>query len=116
MLNREDKKDVKRVFGKKAATAVGNATNDARNKALHAKSGETFGLKVNKISPKGYDAYLAGKRKARISRTEANTEHKQIRREEPSNATTGAKKAKLKEMGERKERTWGPLEKAHGWN
>lgn len=39
MISREDKKDVARSFGQKAAKAVSNATNDARNKAIHAKMG-----------------------------------------------------------------------------
>lgn len=38
-LSGEDKADVSRAFGKKAAKAVSHATNDAKNKAIHAKSG-----------------------------------------------------------------------------
>ncbi len=36
-ISNEDKKDVARSFGKKAATAISNVTNDARSKAIHAK-------------------------------------------------------------------------------
>ena len=39
-LSREDKADVSKAFGKKAAGAVSTATNDAKNKAIHAKTGD----------------------------------------------------------------------------
>ncbi len=39
MISPEDKSDVARSFGKKAAAAVSGVTNDARNKAIHAKLG-----------------------------------------------------------------------------
>jgi hypothetical protein len=39
-LSNEDKKDVRVAFGKKAANAVSRVTNDARNKAIHAKMGD----------------------------------------------------------------------------
>ncbi len=50
MLSREDKKDVSSTFGKKVAGAVAKATNDSKNKALHAK---TAGKEYKKGTTKG---------------------------------------------------------------
>lgn len=38
-LNKEDKADVSRAFGKKAASAVSRATRDSKSKALKGKMG-----------------------------------------------------------------------------
>lgn len=40
MLSNEDRKDVSRAFGAKAASKVSRATNDAKSKALDRKSGK----------------------------------------------------------------------------
>ena len=42
MISKEDKKDVARVMGGKTANKVASATNDARNKAIHAKTQEKY--------------------------------------------------------------------------
>lgn len=40
MISREDKKDVSKAFGSSVANKVSHATNDARNRAIHAKMGK----------------------------------------------------------------------------
>ena len=42
MISGEDKKDVARSFGKKAAGAVAKATNDAKGHALSKKAGSEY--------------------------------------------------------------------------
>ncbi len=66
MISREDHKDVKKAFGAKAASAVSHATNDARNKAIHAKKG---GSKINDshfgVNPKNNQWEYLGKPKTK---------------------------------------------------
>ena len=42
MLNKEDKSDVSRAFGKGVANTVHRATNDSKSKALKKSSGQQF--------------------------------------------------------------------------